>query len=195
MWELDHKEGWILKNWCFWTVVLEKTLESPLGNKEIQPVKRKSVLNIYWKEWCWSWNSNTFATWCEELTHLEKTLMLEKIEGKREGDDRGQDGWRASPARWTWVWASSGRCWRTGNPGMLQSMGSQRVGYDWVTEQQLLYYVVQIVPALVIFPASTLESAILPRCSSSFCCRAVLQTKIWVLGVLSMYIFKNLNVF
>ena len=93
---------------------------------------------------------------------LENSLMLEKIEGKREGDDRGQDGWRASPARWTWVWASSGRCWRTGNPGVLQSMGSQRVGYDWVTEQQLLYYVVQIVPALVIFPASILESAILP---------------------------------
>ena len=64
-----------------------------------------------------------------------------------------------------------------------------------MTEQHLLYYVVQIVPALVIFPASILESAILPRFSSSFCCRAVLQIKIWVLGVLSMYILKKLNVF
>ena len=131
--------------------------------------------------------------WRSDL--LEKTLLLEKIEGKREGDDREQDGWRASPTRWTWVSASSGRCWRTGNPGVLQSMGSQRVAYDWVTEQQLLYYVVQIVPALVVFPASILESAILPGCSSSFCYRAVLETKIWVLGVLTMYIFKNLNVF
>ena len=70
MWEFDHKESWAPKNWCFWTMVLEKTLESPLDCKEIQPVSwRKSVLNINWKDWCWSWNSNTFATWCEELTH------------------------------------------------------------------------------------------------------------------------------
>ena len=52
-----------------------------------------------------------------------------------EGDDRGGDGWMASPTQWTWVWASSGRWWRTGKPGVLQ-MGSQRVGHDWVTEQQ-----------------------------------------------------------
>ena len=72
MWELDYKESWVLKHWCFWTVVLEKTLGSPLDCKEIQPVYsfRKSVLNIHWKDWCWSWNSNTLATWCEELTNL-----------------------------------------------------------------------------------------------------------------------------
>ena len=67
---------------AFWTVVLEKTLESPFDCKEIQPVhpKRKSTLNIHWEDW--SWSSNTLATWCEKLT-LEKTLMLGKIEGKR----------------------------------------------------------------------------------------------------------------
>ena len=74
MWELDYKESWVLKNWCFWTVVLEKTLESPLDCKDIQPVHPKDihpVLNIHWKDWCWSWNSNPLNTWCKELTHLQ----------------------------------------------------------------------------------------------------------------------------
>ena len=65
---------------------------------------------------------------------LEKTLMLGKIEGSRRRDNRGWDGWMASPTRWTWVWVSSGSWWRTGKSGMLQSMGSQRVGHEWVTE-------------------------------------------------------------
>ena len=67
---MEYKESSVSKNWCFWTVVLEKTLESPLDCKEIQPVW-KPVLNIHWKDWYWSWNSNTLATWCEELTHLK----------------------------------------------------------------------------------------------------------------------------
>ena len=65
MWELDYKETWAPKNWCFWTVVLEKTLESPMDSKEIQPVHPKGVLGflgVHWKDWCWSWNSNTLAT-------------------------------------------------------------------------------------------------------------------------------------
>ena len=65
---------------------------------------------------------------------LEKTLMLGKIEVGGEGDDGGWDGWMASPTQWTWVWVSSGNLWWTGKPGMLQSMGLQRVGHDWVTE-------------------------------------------------------------
>ena len=83
MWELDYKESWALKNWCFWTVVLEKTLESPLDWKEIQLIhpKRRSVLSIHWKDWCWS--SNTLATWCKSTDSLEKTLMLGKIESRR----------------------------------------------------------------------------------------------------------------
>ena len=70
MWDLDHKEVWELKNWCFWAVVLEKTLESPLDCKEIQPVHPKgSVLNIHWKDWCWSWSSSSLAMWCKEPVH------------------------------------------------------------------------------------------------------------------------------
>ena len=66
MWELDYKEIWVPKNWCFWTVMLEKTLESPLDSQSwTSQSSRKSVLNILWKDWCWSWNSNTLATWCE----------------------------------------------------------------------------------------------------------------------------------
>ena len=74
MWELECEESWAPNNWRFWTVVLEKTLESPLDCKEIQPVhrKRRSVLGVHWKDWCWSWYSNTLATWYEELTHLKR---------------------------------------------------------------------------------------------------------------------------
>ena len=83
MWELDHKVSWAPKNWCFQTVVLEKTLESPLDCKEIKPVNPKgNQLWIFIGRTGWSWSSNTLATWYEQLT-LEKTLMLEKIESKR----------------------------------------------------------------------------------------------------------------
>ena len=102
MWELDYKESWAPKNWCFWTVVLEKTLESPLNSKEIQPVHPKGNQSwiFNWKDWCWSWNSNTLATWCEELTHLKRLWGWEKFKAGGEGDDRGWDGWMASPTQW-----------------------------------------------------------------------------------------------
>ena len=84
MWELDCEESWAPKNWCFWTVVLEKTLESPLDCKEIQPVHpRISVLGVHWKDWCWSWNSNTLATSCEELTHWKRPWCWEGLGGRR----------------------------------------------------------------------------------------------------------------
>ena len=124
MWELDLNEGWVLKNWCFWTVVLEKPLESPLDSKEIKPVKRKSILNIHWKDW--SWSSNTLATWCEEPTHWKRPWCWERLKAGGEGDDRGRDGWMASLPQWTWIWASSGRWWRTGKPGAMQSVWSQK---------------------------------------------------------------------
>ena len=95
---------------------------------------RKSVLNIHWKDWCWSWNSNTSATWCEELTHWKRLWCWARLKAGREGDDRGWDGCMASPTQWIWVWASSGSWWWTGKPGVLQSVGSQKVRHDWVTE-------------------------------------------------------------
>ena len=101
---------------------------------------RKSILNIHWKDWCWSWNSNTLATWCEELTHWKIPWCWERLKVGGEGDDRGWDGWMASLNRWTWVRASSGSWWWTGKPGVLQSMGLQRVGHDWVTELNWIEY-------------------------------------------------------
>ena len=86
------------------------------------------------KDWCWSWNSNTLATWWEELTHLKRPWCWERLKVGGEGDDRGWDGWMASPTQWTWVWIDSGSWWWTGRPGMLQFMGSQRVGHYWATE-------------------------------------------------------------
>ena len=84
MWELDYKESWVPKNWCFWTVALEKTLESPLDcRRSNQCIVRRSVLGVHWVDWCWSWNSNILATWWEELTHLKRPWKLGKIEGRR----------------------------------------------------------------------------------------------------------------
>ena len=143
MWELDHQEGWVLKNWCFWTVVLEKTLESPLDSKEVKPVnQRKSVLNIHWRHWCWGWSSNTLATGCKESTHWKRSWCWERLRA-REGHNRGQDGWMPSPTQWTWVWASSGRWWGTGKPGMLQSTGLQIIGHDSAEWQQSIVYMCQ----------------------------------------------------
>ena len=125
MWELDYKESWALKNWCSWTVLLEKTLQSPLDSREIQPVHRKG--NQFWifigrteaeAEAPILWQS------MRRTDSLEKTLMLGKIEGKGEGNDRGWDGWMASLAQWTWVRAHSRRWWRMGKAGVLQSMRS-----------------------------------------------------------------------
>ena len=100
------------------------------------PSERKSILNTDWKDWCWSWSSNTLATWCEELTHWKRPWCLEKLRVGGEVDNRGWDGWMAPSTQWTWVWANSWRYWRTGKPGVLQSMGSQRAGHNWVNEQQ-----------------------------------------------------------
>ena len=78
--------------------------------------------------------SITLATWCKELTHWKRPWCWERLKACGDGDDRGWDGWMASPTQWTWVWVHSGSWWWTGKPGVLQSMGSQIVGHDWATE-------------------------------------------------------------
>ena len=148
MWELDHKEGWVLKNWCSWIVVLEQTLESPLNSKEIKPVHPKgNQFWLHWKEWCWSWSSNTSATWCKELTHWKRPWFWERLKAGREGDNRGWDGWMASPTQWTWM--SLSNLWemvKDRDPDLLQSIVSQRVVSNWVTEQQRVTHITQISP-------------------------------------------------
>ena len=72
--------------------------------------------------------------WCKELTHWKRPWCWERLKAGGEGDDRGCDCWMASETQWTWVWVNSGSWWWTRRPGMLQSVGSQRVGHDWATE-------------------------------------------------------------
>ena len=119
-----------------------------LGQQEHQTSQpwRKSILNIHWKDGCWSWNSNTLATWCKGLTHLKRPWCWERLKAGGEGDDRRWDGWMASPTQCTWIWVSSGSWWWTGRSGVLQSTGSKRVGHDWATELIWLLSLVLIGP-------------------------------------------------
>ena len=128
----DYKESWALKNWCFWTVVLEKTLESPLDCKEIQPghPKGKQSWVFIGRTDVEAETPNTLDTSCEELTHWKRPWCWEGLRVGREGDDRGWDGWMASPTQWTWVWVNFGSWWWTGRPGVLWFMGLQRVRHD-----------------------------------------------------------------
>ena len=95
------------------------------------------TFNIHWKDWCWSWSSKTLATWCKWSTHCKRPWCWERLKAGEGGDDRGCDGWMASLTQWTWIWANSGRWWRTEKPGVLRSMGSQTVGHNWETEQHI----------------------------------------------------------
>ena len=133
MWELDHKDSWVAKNWCFWTVVLEKTLESLLDCKEIQPVHPKRNQSWIFIEGL-TLKLQYFGHLMWRTDSFEKTLILERLKAGGEGDDRGLDGWMASPTQWTWIWVNSSSWWWTGRPGVLQCMGLQRVGHDIATE-------------------------------------------------------------
>ena len=131
MWELDHKEGWALKNWCFQPVVLEKTLESPLAARRSNQTILKEINSEYSLEGQML-KLQYFDHLMQRANSLEKTLMLGKSESRRRRDDRGWDGWMASQTQWTSVQASSGSWWWTGKPGVLQSMGHKESD---ITEQ------------------------------------------------------------
>ena len=133
MWELDYKESRTPKNWCFWTVVLEKTSDSPLACKEIQPVHPKGNQS-------WMFLGRTDAEAGTPILWLpngkswliERPWCFERLKAGGEKDDRGWNVWMASLTQWTWIWIDSGSWWW--RPGMLYSMGLQRVGHDWATE-------------------------------------------------------------
>ena len=138
MWELDYKEGWVPKNWCFLTVVLEKTLDSSLDWKELKPKGNQP----------WIFTGRTDA----ETPILWPPGVNSRLTGKdpdagkdwgqeEEGGERGWGGWVVSLTQWTWVWASSGRWWRIRKPGVLQSMKSQRVEHNLAAEQHCKYLV------------------------------------------------------
>ena len=136
-----YKESWVPKNWCFWTVVVEKTLESPLDCKEIEPVHPKGN-----QSWTFIGRTDTEAETpiLRPLTHWKRPSCWERLKAGGEGDDSGWDGWMASPTQWTWVWVSSGSWWWTGKPGVLQSMGfpkNRTQLSDWTELNWQLYTV------------------------------------------------------
>ena len=124
MWELDYKESWIPKNWCFELLCWKRLLRVPWTVRRSNQSILKEISPEYSLDWCWSWSSNTLATYCEELTHWKRPWWWERLKAG-EGDDRGWDGRMASPTWWRWVWVSCGSWWWTGKPGVLQFMGSQ----------------------------------------------------------------------
>ena len=136
MWELEDK-GWAPKNWCFWTVALEKTLESPLDCKEIKPVIPKGN-----QSWTFIGRTDAEAEAPILWPPNEKSWLIRRELGA--GNDWRQEEKGMTEDEmvgglyqlWTWIWPNSGRWWRTGKSGMLQSMGSQRVGHKWKTQQQ-----------------------------------------------------------
>ena len=117
--------------WC-WRRSLRVRWTARRSNQSI--LKEISHQYIHCKDWCWSWNSNTLVTCCEELTHWKRPWCWERLKEVGEGDNRVWDGWMASPTQWTWIWVNSGNWWWSGRPGVLQSMGSKRVRHNWATE-------------------------------------------------------------
>ena len=141
VWPLDYEDRWAPKNWYFWTVVLEKTLESLLDCEEIQPVHPRG-------DQSWVFIGRTGAeieTPVLWLLDAKNWLICKDPDAGKywEEDNRGWDGWMvslmASLTQWTWVWLNSRSWWWTGRPGVLQSMGLQRVGHDWLKLTELAW--------------------------------------------------------
>ena len=132
MWELNHKRRLsaeelrllncgVEDSWVPWTRSNQSILKEIGHEYQLEGLMLKLKLQYFGHL---MWRTDSF----------EKTLMLGKTEAGRRGDNRGWDGWMVSPTQWAWVWVNSRSWWWTGRPGVLQSMGSQRVGHDWGTE-------------------------------------------------------------
>ena len=139
-------ESWTIKKAEHWRIdafelcCYRRLLRVPWTARRSNQSILKEISPIHWKDWCLSWNSNILATWCEELTHWKRPWCWERWRAGGEGDETGWDDWMASPSQWTWVWVSSGSWWWTGRPGVLQSMGLQRVRHDWTDWTESFQY-------------------------------------------------------
>ena len=137
-WTVKKAEHWRIDAFELWC--LRRLLRVPWTARR----SNQSILNI--SPGCsleglmLGWNSNTLANRWKELIHLKRPWYWEGLRAGGEGDDRGWDGWMASPTRWTWVWVNSGSWWWTGRHGVLRFMGSHRVRHDWVTELNWTIY-------------------------------------------------------
>ena len=122
------------------------------------PSERKSVLNIHWKDWSWSWNSISLATRCKKRTHVKIPWCRERLKAGGEEDNIGWDGHITSLIWWTWIWVNSGSWWWTGRPGVLQSMGLKRVRHDWATKLNwYMAYIYSLYSAFLLEEKTTLE--------------------------------------
>ena len=164
-------------NWCFWTVVLEKTLESPLDCKEIHPVHSKGD-----QSWVFIWRTDVEAETPILWPHDAKSWLIGK------DPDAGKEWWQEekgttedkmvgwSLTRWTWVWVDSGSWWWTGRPGVLRFRGSQRVGHDWATELNWTEQTLEVgIDAILLNPCFILES---PWSFKSFVCAS--SQRLWL---------------
>ena len=128
--KVEHQRIDAFELWC-WRRLLKVPWTARRSNqsilKEISP-------GHSWEGWMLKLKLQYFGHLMQRADSLEKTLMLGRFGAGGEGDNRGWDGWMASPTLWTWVWVNSGSWWWTGRPGMLRFMGSQRVGHDWATK-------------------------------------------------------------
>ena len=147
MWELDYKESWVLKNWCFCTVVWRRLLRAPWAARRSNQSILKEISPCSLEGLMWRLKLQYFGHLMRRADSFEKTLMLGKIEG------RSWRGWErirwlvASPTQWTWIWVDPGSWWWIGRPSVLWFMGLQRVRHDWATEQkqqQLIYNIVSV---------------------------------------------------
>ena len=127
----EHRRIDAFELWC-WRRLLRVPWTARRSN---QSILKEIRAGVHWKDWCWSWNSNILAAWCEELTHLKRSWCWERLREGGEGDNRGWDGWMASLTQWTWVWVDSCSWLWTGRPGVLGFMGSQGVRHDWSTKR------------------------------------------------------------
>ena len=100
----EHRRIDAFDLWC-WRSLLRVPWTARRSN---QSILKEISSGVHWKDWCWSWNSNTLSTWCEKLTHWKSPWCWERLKVRGEGDDRGLDGWMALPTQWTWVWVDSG---------------------------------------------------------------------------------------
>ena len=132
-WTIKKAEHWRIDAFELWC--LRGFLRAPWTARRSNWSTLKEISPEHWKDWFWSWNSNTLATWCEELTQWKRPWCWERLK-TGEVDNRRWDGRMASQTKWTCVWVESRSWWWTVRPGVLHSMGLQRVQHDWTTEQQ-----------------------------------------------------------
>ena len=164
-----------------------------LQGNPTSPSKRKLVMNIHWKDWCWSWNSNILATWCEDLNHWKRPWCWERLKAGGEGDDRGWEGWMASPSQWTWVWVNrelvmDREVWRVAVHGVTNSHTCLS---DWTELNHFIALSTTI--GLLWLPVCKSFQSCLTPCDTMDCSwpgssvHGTLQARIWVWVAISLF--------